>query len=398
MLADFPSYRVQPAARKPLLEFVTRSLEAARCRIIKLSSPNIAPFVVSWETAAGERMGAVLYAFLATRTPTKNRPSDERSFQIKYGGKADDNTHNIWQDPFGLYTTLFLGIDPEEGFFVAADPVLHSPTKFFIRLEFKDEHAKAIKAKRWFAWERDRRSGDDHPIETLVGGTSESFLDLVRFERSALGLPPGDRQLLAEHPEMFAVGAMPATTGAPHIGVNVVLEHPLAAELGLSAVEVMELIAGARRLKMAVRGWVAEHHLVDTLSKIPGVTRCERLDHEGSPDVLLSYKGGPALSIECKNVLRKLASDGSARIDFQRTRASKADPCSRYYSPSDFDLVAGCLHAVTEKWEFRYILSQELPAHCKCPGKLTNNVRVDGTWRVDPAEAFVYAYHQGLGC
>lgn len=30
-------------------------------------------------------------------------------------------------------------------------------------------------------------------------------------------------------------------------------------------------------------------------------------------------------------------------------------------APTDFDVVAACLHAVTEKWEFRYILSGELP-------------------------------------
>ena len=38
-----------------------------------------------------------------------------------------------------------------------------------------------------------------------------------------------------------------------------------------------------------------------------------------------------------------------------RTRASKADPCSRFYSPNDFDVVAACLHAVSERWEFRYV-------------------------------------------
>ena len=38
-----------------------------------------------------------------------------------------------------------------------------------------------------------------------------------------------------------------------------------------------------RRLKMAVRGGVAEEHLVRRLKSIPGVTDCRRLDDEGRP-------------------------------------------------------------------------------------------------------------------
>ena len=42
--------------------------------------------------------------------------------KVKYGSK-DGRLHRLWQDPFGLSTTLFLGINAEEGFFVGADPV-----------------------------------------------------------------------------------------------------------------------------------------------------------------------------------------------------------------------------------------------------------------------------------
>jgi hypothetical protein len=101
------------------------SLRAAGCRTLFASSPDRAPFAITFETRQGERVGIVAYAFLATRTPTQNRPTDERSFQIKYGSKEDyaaDNTHVLWQDPLGLFTTLLIGIDPKEDFFVAADP------------------------------------------------------------------------------------------------------------------------------------------------------------------------------------------------------------------------------------------------------------------------------------
>lgn len=98
MLHNLRTYSVQAAARKPLLDFIINGLRSAGCRLLFSSDTSRAPFVVTFETAAGERLGLVAYAFLATRTPTKHRPSDERSFQIKYGSKETNNLHQLWQD------------------------------------------------------------------------------------------------------------------------------------------------------------------------------------------------------------------------------------------------------------------------------------------------------------
>jgi hypothetical protein len=378
------TYRVLPKDREPLLRFMVEALEAEGCRIIHASEPNRAPFVITFETRGGERMGVVAYAFLATRTLTKNRPPDERSFQVKYGGKLQNNLHGIWQDPFGLYTTLFLGISPEKGYFVAVDPEMHNPTKFFIRIEYKDHHAAQIAKQGWTAWERSSRVDEERPIEVLVGGTREHFLDLIRFERAAQGLDPGNRQLLAQRRELF--------TGVPSSaelrGTMEEIAHPLATEMQLSAEEILDVIAGARRLKMAVRGWVAERHLKDTLTKTKGITHCEWIDEEGAPDLYVRVGGGPLLTVECKNVLRETDKNGLPRLDFQRTRASKNDPCSRYYAPDDFDVVAACLHAITERWEFKYILPERLPGHKTCSGKINNNLRVNENWSANAISVF----------
>jgi hypothetical protein len=395
MILGLPRYSVQRASRKPLVDFMLDGLRDVGCRILYASDPSEAPFVVTFETAAGERMGIVAYAFLANRTVTTNRPKDERSFQVKYG-PDDKKLHTLWQDPLGLYTTLFLGIDPEEGFFVAADAEFHNPTRFFIRIEFKDHYAEAIKQDGWHVWERQSR-GPRHldaeerafDTETLVGGTRSNFLDLVRFERAAVGLSPGDRHLLAERPTLFT--AVPPSNEAEALVSGASL-HPLAAEFELSPDQILELIAGARRLKMAVRGWVAEEKLRDVLSTTPGVTHCERLDEEGGADLRIQWRGGVPLTIECKNVLRKTNKAGFARIDFQRTRASKNDPCSRYYAPTDFDIVAGCLHAVREQWEFSYVLPGILTPRAGCPGKLDNKLIVDHRWTENAGEAFEAAY------
>lgn len=390
MILGLKYYKTSQSSRAPLLHFMLDGLRSAGCRIIYASPADRAPFVITFETVSGERMGIVAYAFLATRTPTRNRPSDERSFQIKYGSKqdyADDNSHALWQDPLGLFTTLLIGIDPKEGFFIAADPEAHNPTKFFIRVEFKDEHADAIRQHGWHSWERARRGGPmEEPVEVLVGGTRESFLDLIRFERAAYGLPPGDRQLLAEKRELMGAMRSDAIDERPS---ELAKAHPLLQELDLRTEDIIELIANARRLKMAVRGWVAEEHLRATLAQLDGVTHCERLDEEGGPDLRIRFHDGPLLSVECKNVLRRLNKTCNLpRIDFQRTRAAKADPCSRYYSAGDFDIVAGCLHAVTERWEFRYMLPSSLALHEKCAGKLASNVLVDESWWREPQGAF----------
>lgn len=395
MIPGLRTYSVNASKRQPLVDFMLRGLSDAGCRVLHASDAAQAPFIVTFETAAGERMGIVAYAFLAKRTPTKNRPEDERSFQIKYGSKEDyhdTNTHDLWQDPMGMFTTLLLGIDPDEGFCLSADPIIHSPTKFFIRLEFKDHHAEEIQARGWFPWERAKRAAPTHShrIETLVGAKRENFLDLVRFERAVRGADPGDRyEIAARH-----MAALPVSQ-APRVADERALEqastHPLVQQFELQPDEILDLISGARRLKMAVRGWVAEEHLRSRLAKIPDV-QAERLDIEGAPDLSVRWRGGPPLLIECKNVSRTPDKEGRARIDFQRTRAAKGDPCSRYYRASDFDIVAACLQGVTDTWDFRYVLPGQLPEHKICEGRLGNNVRVDAHWIAEAEEIFRRAY------
>ncbi|MBL4845372.1 MAG: hypothetical protein JKY65_07600 [Planctomycetes bacterium] len=381
---SYKKYKVSAHHRRPLIEFICGALERCECRIIKASEPDVAPFRVTFETRDGERLGIVVYAFLANSKPTTNRPMDEHRFQLKYGSKTTKNRHVLWQDPYGLYTTLLCGINTEQGFFVAADPVLHSPTRFFISVEFKERDAQDVLRSGWSSWERDRRSvrGFEEPAEVLVGGTADSFLRYVRFEREALGEGPGHRQLLAElaaRPGGIGRASVPNLAGTPPPARL----HELAEEFELSVGEVLDLIQSARRLKMAVRGYVAEEHLVRSLRIVPGVSDVQHLDAEGSPDVSVRFEGSRPLTVECKNALRKTLVDGTIRVDLQRTRTSKKDPCSRYYRRDAFDVVAACIHSVTERWEFRYALTSELDPHKKCEGRVSNNVRVDKRWLED---------------
>lgn len=382
--SDHRTYRVSREDREPLLEFMLNALRGEGCQILYSSPPTEAPFRITFETPEGERLGIIAYAFFANSHEIPNRPPDEHRFQLKYGSKKKgDELHDLWQDPFGLYTTLLVGINTEEGFFVGADPVLHNPTRFFISLEFKQAHVDEILQRGWFTWERVKRPTKKKPLqegtEALVGGTPSSFLRYIRFEREALGEDQGHRQLLAER------AVRDRTT-----------IHSLSNELQLSEKEVLDLIERTMRLKVAVRGWVAEEHLYRQLIKLPEIRGCARAVGDG-PDLRVELTNGRSLTVECKNVLRTRTRDGLVRLDFQRTRAAKSDPCSRYYSPEDFDIVAACLHSVTEKWEFRFVPTSRLDPHSHCSGKLSSNVQIDARWHQDPIQVFRSAalLHQG---
>lgn len=382
----YKKYAVSKADKAPLLAFVREALESQGCEIIKSTEPDEAPFRISFKTSSGERLGVICYAFLANQVRTTNRPDDEHRFQVKYGSK-DGKLHRLWRDPFGLYTTLFVGINPEAGFFVAADPVIHSPTRFFISVEFKEAHAQAILKDGWHAWEREKLA--PHPsepaFEVLVGGRKDRFLDLVRFERLAEELDPSHRQMLAGafFSGVMAESSGPAPDAAPTPSPETL--HRLAVEFDMTPDQILDLISDAKRLKVAARGWVAEMHLVETLRAVDGVTDCRRLDADKGPDVELRYKGSRLLTVECKNAMVRMGADRLPRVDFQRTRASKSDPSSRYYKPDSFDMVAACLHSVTARWEFRYIDTRELELHPKYPGRIKDRLKVDARWTEDAA-------------
>jgi hypothetical protein len=328
-----------------------------------------------FETPVGERHGVLAYAFFANAKVTNNRPDDEHRFQIKYGSQLK-GILEVGIDPHSLITTIFVGIDPERRLFIAADPVMNNPSPMSRSVEFKARNVDEIQASGWVAWERERKApktknrptatlDEDTRVQVLVGGAQDRLFDLIQLERLSRGLETGERHLIAEKLAERAIDKQVPPSS-----------HKLLEELNLPPNALFDLIDGANRLKMAVRGWVAEVKLVDALAVVPGVSECHRIEGEGQPDLSLRWKGGSPILIECKNVLRKPNAAGHPRVDFQRTRASKEDPCSRYYQPADFSILAACLHAVTEQWRFSYAITAELPAHQSCVGRINSNVVV----------------------
>lgn len=401
LVPPLQSYRVRATTRKPALGWLVDGLEAAGCRVVTGPDASRAPFVIVIELPiTGERIGVVAYLFTSTSRSTRNRPSDEARFQVKYEGKAqndEENWHEIFIDPNCLWVTIFAGIDVERGVMVAVDPAMHNPTRFFVSIEYKNGDAEIARELGWHWWEREKRDHSE-PIEVLVACAQSRVLDLILFERAALGLSPGHRGLLAE--QWGASGPVGATAAlAPAFGRDAsqalatladarpMPEHRLLEDLGVGPATLLDIIQRAPRLQMAVRGWVAQHHLETYLDDLPYVARVDSSQEVAGPDLMVQLRPDAftrrEIRIECKNVLRKPGPGGLPKVDFQRTRASKADPCSRYYAAEEFEVVAACLHPLSQSWEFRFKATSAMAKHRKCEGKLDNNLIVDQSWSSD---------------
>jgi len=353
---------------------ISTALRECGAEILSEPRADVAPFEFKVKAADGEVLELVCYAFTANRYRQQGRPADEHRFQVKYGSEFD-RYHELFIDPQRQKITLMFGWHEERGLFIAVDPMVHTPTWFSMSVEFKARELSRAAKSGWHGWERERNSARRklemprvaYTTETVLAFTPKNFLKYARFERVASGLDPGERLLLMDRMEARA-GKPPALQAAG--------QHPLEAQLGLSANEILDVLGGSFRLLVAVRGSVAEHHLERQLRVTAGVSDVARLDEDGQPDFELTFDRR-RFRLECKNVLRKQTRLGP-RVDFQKTRAAKGNPCSRFYAATQFEVLAACLHPVTEKWEFVFVPTNILPAHKSCDGKITANINVNG--------------------
>ncbi len=165
---------------------------------------------------------------------------------------------------------------------------MNTPAPMSRSVEFKTHHIEHILDSGWATWERERRPGkaknrptanlEDLRTEVLIGGKRDRLIDLIALERIARGLDPGERHLVSDR-----LAKPPAKRGAA--------KHPILDEFDITPNALFDLIDGAARLKMAVRGWVAEQHLEKALRSLRGVTECVRLEGDGQPDISLRWKG-----------------------------------------------------------------------------------------------------------
>ena len=190
-----------------------------------------------------------------------------------------------------LYTTLLAGAIRIKSGVTLADPSISNPTRFYISIEYKNSDAARSLEKSWHAWERSKLKHEE-PIEILVGCSQEDTgLDPIRAYGDWVG--QGHRQLLAEQV---------ASTSASHRLVDLQRRydpkrHRLLAEPLLIHRSCWKSFEGGSRLKTAVRGWVAQHHLHGLID--PGysdVSTCKAIEEDGKPDFRVTLGDGSSNS------------------------------------------------------------------------------------------------------
>lgn len=380
-----------PGARgQKRVDAIAAAIERSGGTVVRASSPSVAPFEFEVLLPDSKPLNLVCYAFTANKYGQKGRPAGEHRMQVKYGSEFD-RLHDIYVDPNGTKTTLFFGVHEEDDLFIAVDPALHNPTWFSTSIEFKDEDVKLALETGWHGWERERVPRGRRRVlpqeslttEALLAFTPEHFLTYARLERVATGIDTGERLILINDigdDLRRGRGAQSVVSTRLDVVKLEPAEHKLLAQFGIPIDQLLDLIAANRRLHTAVRGGVAEQHLLSLLKRTPGVTGLKKLDLDGQPDFSLHYRRRP-LRIECKNVSPKKVR-GLIKVDFQKTRAAKGNPCSRYYAASQFEVLAACIYPVTQHWEFRFSLTKTLPPHKKCAGKIADQILIDG-WPED---------------
>jgi hypothetical protein len=365
-----------PVQRAVCHALVESAVAASGGRVLFTSGPSKAPLFIGVEAPDGERIGINAYVFRANKVETKNRPSDEHRAQIRYGdvnSKAwRESAHPLGFDPARIDLTLVLIAHPDAGLLVALDPLAYDPLPLGNSIYFKDADIEAAVHDGWRVWERNTHGGTrkgavEPGLETIVAFKPERFLDFLAVERQA-------QTLRLDHALRFRVAERGATEPLRH-GV-----HELEEAFGLSSFDILDIVGRKTRLAMAMRGGVAEHHLGLALEADPAVRDAREGQQEGPPDFFVELVDGRRVTVECKNASPAVYADGTPKVEVQKTRSSKGDPTSRFYTAESFDVVAACMYGPTGAWSFRFRRSADLAEHQSHPGRIAPLQRITDDW------------------
>lgn len=227
--------------RESVVERIENALVASGASIVTHANPRSAPFELTIQTATGETLDLVCYAFTANWYRRAGGSTDRHRFQIGYGS-GSDRCHELDFDPGGNKVTLMFGVHLEMGLFVGVDPRRHSPTWFPRSVEFKTSDLEAAKGQGWHGWERERsdarnrvRPEESLLTEAVIAFRPDQFLRYVEFERLTGGLDCGERCLLSDRIEQSLSGGTLLTASVP---------HPLEIHLGIPASDILDVAMG----------------------------------------------------------------------------------------------------------------------------------------------------------
>lgn len=378
-------YRV--SGRADQLAFLIEAVQQSGGRVLYASDPHRAPMYLGVQGVNDERIGILVYPFRATHRVIRNRPADEHRVQIRYEAEETwGEDHPLGRDIAGVDTTLVLGVHASAGVLVGLDPRLYDPLPMGISVEFKERDIARAQAVGWYVFERDNRGGSrrrdpraPHGLETVVIFGPDRLLDYVRLERQAadLGLDP---------PLRYAAATSVSAPELVEREVGVFSLHALEEDFDLNSAEILEIISTRRRLAVAVRGGVAEHHLEKLLAADRSIAAVQRLDEDAQPDFRVQLTGGRTLLVECKNASPQPYADGAFKVEVQKTRASKSDPASRFYRIDQFDVIAACVYSATRSWSFRFQWTARLTRDASFVDRIAPIQRIGHDWVTNLAD------------
>lgn len=136
--------------------------------------------------------------------------------------------------------------------------------------------------------------------------------------------------------------------------------HPVERMLNASARDILDALENGFRARADLKGKLAElfaARYLDNLQLRGVIDRYEWQDLDGAPDFVVWLRGGPAITVEAKNIR---SGKGALRAETQKTRASKSDPMSRYYRIDQFDILAVCMYNQTGEWTYVFARIDDL--------------------------------------
>jgi hypothetical protein len=372
------SYRV--IGKRDITDFLETCIEKSGAKLLSRSDPNRAPmFFGVQDPSTDERFGVLVYAFRCNPPPIRGRAPDEHRIQIRYGNVNQrtwrERDHPIGRDIASVDTTLVVGVHLQEQLVVGLDPFLYASLPMGISIELKEADLSRARRRGWHSWERPAMRGTQRGprvregLETLVALRPHRFLDYVRFERHAqlagLDQPLRLRASQAAFPKKDALTQTKAFLDS----------------MGISANELVSIVEARKRLKIALAGGVAEHHLEKHLSRVRHVRRVQQIDRDGEPDLRVTLQTGKVVLVECKNVSTRPFADGTPRIEVQKTRSQRGDPAGRFYRTDQFDVVAASMYPTVGEWTFLFKATRKLDRHEAWPDRIRPIQRVDDTWQ-----------------
>lgn len=187
-------YRVKD--KQDIHDFLVQAVERSGGQVLYASPASRAPVYLGVQTAAGERLGLLIYHFRMEQRTIRNRPTDEVRGQMRYGGKRlwDAGGHVVGQDVAGVDITLMLGVHIERDIVLGLQPSTYDPMPLGISFYAKEERLALAKEQSWAVWEHETKPGKRRKearsagLETMVAFTPERILDYALFERRATDL------------------------------------------------------------------------------------------------------------------------------------------------------------------------------------------------------------------